>query len=1009
MASSAADQPVPMGDGGAPGDDSRNLYDLRHPPFAGDDQIGQLNLWAGRVIEKFKTSDREIVLLKGGVDLGATIAQEELKKTSLQHQADMQSMADAAGTTLRNLSANLDQEFNKTKFIVERDFAKLTSEAKEKFTEQERSLSMLASNAKEKFDDLDQKCEFLNMQTQTADANLRSQIDQYFAAKEASSTASTGVPEPVFDPWQDKSLGSVGSSPSLATIGNPPGMGYEKGTGKGFNCDAKNWGQNKLLSLTTFPEQYLTWRDRALGHLAKDRYDIEKMLIWSETQKKAIDDTMVQQGIKDAGVPVIDHAEINRKLFNSIMSICSDELLGRIRLCNNNGLELWRKLRSEWEGTSAHVIEAKAKRFQEPLRTSTLLKLWETLPAWKQMGLEVEAGEWPIVEWTRSLALMKLIPESLEKEIQHKPELNSYILKLSFIELQMDHARSIDQARLHNRPKGGDKSGDDQMGLGGLGGDETAQSDADWYRRGYDALNFFYQKGQKGKGKGGDKGGGKGYGGKGYGKPGGGKPFGGKPAGGKPAGGKGEKGACWTCGKQGHRQFECPSGSPGKPLNEVAVQEETAPTEEAPAIVPQVWCDDGQLWDENFYWPMGNLEVLDDDPVPIHNRFNLLDENEWPPVPARSPTRTSRSIGSIGSRGNRIGSSGLQRANSIGSDDHQNSTCSSSHENLKRRRNTTCSTSHGNFEEASFMPSGMTAYQHSKGQSPTPSTWSITSGKTTTPTHYENPLVLRDGFYGELKTIGCSPGCSLGLTPSDLLEPEQWSATPQTQTGFSSRLRTGGTGEGLSQTVRPMTDAVTEHGRAQKLEARSGQRKTPESMKDLAEKYRTGSLASGVSTARPSSSTCSHDGSVQGIGSDQDLQNNIGSTNASADKQRVDTSSRTSSFSHGLASVLVKGDSLARVGSSQRETCDHGMLLLDGPSENCFDCKHGRPYRDKKNPDFRPNDDPDLAYIGGQWEFINNIRQTGYGNSPLPAGGDNGGEALADFLIIFGPSADNHF
>ena len=146
-------------------------------------------------------------------------------------------------------------------------------------------------------------------------------------------------------------------------------MGYEKGYGKGFNCDAKNWGQNKNLSLITSPEQYLVWRDRALGHLAKDRYDIEKMLLWSETQKTAIDDTMVQQGIKEAGVPVIDHEEINRKLFNSIASICSDELLGRIRLNKNNGLELWRKLRSEWEGTSAHVIEAKAKRFQEPFRT----------------------------------------------------------------------------------------------------------------------------------------------------------------------------------------------------------------------------------------------------------------------------------------------------------------------------------------------------------------------------------------------------------------------------------------------------------------------------------------------------------------------------------------------------------------------------------------------------------------------------------------------------------------
>jgi hypothetical protein len=49
----------------------------------------------------------------------------------------MQSMADAAGTKLRELGTNLDQEFKKTKFIVERDRTKLASDAKDKFSEQE--------------------------------------------------------------------------------------------------------------------------------------------------------------------------------------------------------------------------------------------------------------------------------------------------------------------------------------------------------------------------------------------------------------------------------------------------------------------------------------------------------------------------------------------------------------------------------------------------------------------------------------------------------------------------------------------------------------------------------------------------------------------------------------------------------------------------------------------------------------------------------------------------------
>ena len=86
---------------------------------------------------------------------------------------------------------------------------------------------------------------------------------------------------------------------------------------------------------------------------------------------------------------------------------------------------------------------------------------------------------------------------------------------------------------------------------------------------------------------------------------------------------------------------------------------------------------------------------------------------------------------------------------------------------------------------------------------------------------------------------------------------------------------------------------------------------------------------------------------------------------ASAFIQDLPLSSRPSSFSHGLASVPVKGDPPTRVGSSERKVCDHGMFLLDVPSEKCSECKHGRPYRDEKNPDFRPDLDPGLQYIGG--------------------------------------------
>jgi hypothetical protein len=148
-------------------------------------------------------------------------------------------------------------------------------------------------------------------------------------------------------------------------MGHP---GYQKGTGKGFQVDARNWGQNKSLNLVTPPEAYLTWRDRAIGHLAKERADIKKLLLWSEEQKTTIDDAALQVGAKTANVnePL---GQVSSILFESIKAIIHDDLLVRARLCDGNGVELWRKLKSEWEGTSAHVISGKAKRFQDPSRT----------------------------------------------------------------------------------------------------------------------------------------------------------------------------------------------------------------------------------------------------------------------------------------------------------------------------------------------------------------------------------------------------------------------------------------------------------------------------------------------------------------------------------------------------------------------------------------------------------------------------------------------------------------
>ena len=54
-------------------------------------------------------------------------------------------------------------------------------------------------------------------------------------------------------------------------------------------------------------------------------------------------------------------------------------------------------------------------------------------------------------------------------------------------------------------------------------------------------------------------------------------------------------------------------------------------------------------------------------------------------------------------------------------------------------------------------------------------------------------------------------------------------------------------------------------------------------------------------------------------------------------------------------------------------SCPHGFSMEGLALGRCFDCKHGRTYRDIQDPDFRPDLDPALQFKGGQWTFIEGL------------------------------------
>jgi hypothetical protein len=343
----------------------------------------------------------------------------------------------------------------------------------------------------------------------------------------------------------------------------------------------KNWGNHKLLDLDVNPDGFIAWRERALGFLTTDRPDVRRLLVWAERQTGPITENDEARGAREAFM-MEDVDRVSYVVFEAVKSIMTDALLARARACGEGrGLELWRRLHSEWRGSAPQVIAAKARRYQDPARCHDMKKLWEALPVWEQLGNEVMMAGYPVPDWVKAQALDKLIPQDLLNTVVSRPELSDYVPKMKWVKAQMEHARGATLASQVSNKGGKD------MEVGAVlrqeDGDisEATSSDSvvwslqselgrrsaagDW-----DAVHaltgalFALGKG-KGKVKGGGKGGlgkstskgnfggyGKGFEANGYGTKGKGK---------GADGGKGENksfdGYCNYCWKYGHRKSEC--------------------------------------------------------------------------------------------------------------------------------------------------------------------------------------------------------------------------------------------------------------------------------------------------------------------------------------------------------------------------------------------------------------------------------------------------------------------
>jgi hypothetical protein len=362
------------------------------------------------------------------------------------------------------------------------------------------------------------------------------------------------------------------AGPSTTPSMNPPGLD------KRYRVDNKNWGGHRCLDLDANPEGFIAWRERALGHLSTARPDIRKLLLWAEQHAGEITEVAEARAAVEVNL-MEDVGYVSFVLFEAIKAIMADGLLSRARACGDGrGLELWRRLHTEWRGNAPQVVAAKARKYLDPQRCANMQKLWEAMPLWEQLGSEVALGGYPVPDWVRSQALDKLVPQDMMTTIVGKPELAEFKAKVSWVKTQMEHARGVSQASYVHAAGARGGGGAKDMEVGELAQEETAsvapsssgsllwslQSElgrcsveGDWDAVGALTGAIYALSKGKGKGKSGGKGGKGvkgGYGGKGgyqgdYGK--------GSYHDSK-GGGKGTfDGICHHCNAYGHRKSQC--------------------------------------------------------------------------------------------------------------------------------------------------------------------------------------------------------------------------------------------------------------------------------------------------------------------------------------------------------------------------------------------------------------------------------------------------------------------
>ena len=482
--------------------------------------VTELNTW-GANIERAVSEIRNAVLLQGAdleVARNAMVLldqrTETLNNVGSRAVAELDAIMIAFRSEILQNKVDLNAEILSLGEVLKSELRVLVGQLQSKFLEVEGSIRTL---------------------TAATAAAAPGQTDPWFRSNQPGAAAPPQQPQ-VFQLDASDGTSAPPGVPQHRRILAQPGAVPD------FRVDLRNW-KSAPLDLDAKPDSFLAWHDRALGLLSGNRLDVRRLLLWAEQRDTPIDALAEQDGARAAGLVHDSVESVSFCLFEATKSLLSDSLLSRARSCGDGrGLELWRRLAAEWRGNAPQVLAAKCRRYTDPPKCTSLLKLWESLPLWEQLGNEIALGGLAIPDLLKAQALEKLIPDSLLQTVVSRPELSSYPAKLQWLKAQMEHAKGAAQAHhVSSDPQELHEVIPESVLWNLHEASQRCAQNNDW--AGFAATTAAIQQlyaVSKGKGKGKGKWG-KGGDGKGKGKSA--APF---------------DGTCNHCGEHGHRLSQCP-------------------------------------------------------------------------------------------------------------------------------------------------------------------------------------------------------------------------------------------------------------------------------------------------------------------------------------------------------------------------------------------------------------------------------------------------------------------